>query len=74
MEKTTLYLPTQLHRALRELSRRTGRTQAEVMREALQAYVQGQERPPLRSLGLGENTELHGADTEDWLEANWRPR
>lgn len=68
MTKITLYLPTELHHALRELSRRMGRPQADVVREALHLYIGQQNRPPLRSLGLGEDAELHGAQTEDWLE------
>lgn len=73
MEKTTLYLPSDLHRALKELSRRTGQPQAEVIRDALQLYMRQQNRPSLRSIGMGEDAELHAAQTEAWLEENWRP-
>ncbi len=73
MEKTTLYLPRELHRALRENSRRTGRPQAEVVREALQSYLSQQERPVLRSIGIAEDRELNSEQTEDWLRENWRP-
>ena len=73
MEKTTLYLPTELHRALRELSRRTGRPQADVVREALHLYIGQQSRPPLRSLGMGEDPDLSGEQSEDWLAEHWRP-
>lgn len=73
MEKTTLYLPSDLHRALREIARRTGRPQASLMRDALQTYVGQFERPPLRSLGLGDNAELSAEDSEEWLGRNWHP-
>lgn len=73
MEKTTLYLPSDLHRALREIARRTGRPQAALMRDALQVYVGQFERPRLRSLGLGDNAELSAEDTEDWLSQHWHP-
>jgi len=72
MDKTTLYLPTELHRAIREIARRMGRPQAEVMRDALQTFVQEHaERPMPRSIGIAES-DLHGADSEDWYRANFR--
>jgi hypothetical protein len=30
-------------------------------------------RPFFRSLGTGDNAELQGEESEDWLKANWRP-
>jgi plasmid stability protein len=74
MDKTTLYLPTELRIALRERSRRMGRPQAEVIREALQAYLHEHEgRPMPRSIGIGSDPELSGADAEDWLRAHFPP-
>lgn len=74
MDKTTLYLPTELRLAIRSISRSTGRAQAAVIREAIQQYVDGQEPPPLLSLGIAEDAGgLQGADVDDWLKANWRP-
>ncbi len=73
MEKTTLYLPTEMLQALRALARRKGCPQAEVIRAALRNYLDQQERPLPRSVGMGDDPDLHGADTEDWLAANWHP-
>jgi plasmid stability protein len=74
MDKTTLYLPTELHLALRERSRRTGRPQAEVIREALQVYLrEHDERPMPRSIGIANDSELSGADAEDWFRAHFQP-
>jgi metal-responsive CopG/Arc/MetJ family transcriptional regulator len=73
MDKTTLYLPTELHIALREASRRMGRPQAEVIREALQTYLQEHAgRPMPRSIGIANDPELSGTDAEDWYRANFR--
>ena len=72
MEKTTLYLPSDLHHALKEAARRTGQPQAALIRQALDIYLRQLGRPPLRSLGLGSNADLHGAETETWLEAHWQ--
>lgn len=73
MDKTTLYLPTEMRAALRALARRTGRSQADLMREAIDGYIERQEPPLPRSLGLGDNTSFQAKDTEDWLAANFRP-
>lgn len=74
MEKTTLYLPIDLQRALREEARRSGRPQAELIREALRAYLSGQPRPQLRSLGLGSDRRVAARDSEAWLKREWGRR
>lgn len=74
MNKTTLYLTDDLQRALRDVARRSGRSQAEVVREALEAFVLLQSpRPFPRSIGAGSDPDLNAEDTEDWLRANWHP-
>ena len=73
MEKTTLYLPADLHRSYRDLARRLGRSQAALMREALQHFAVQQDAPRLKSLGIAKNVALQSDDVETWLEANWRP-
>lgn len=73
MNKTTLYLPDELHRRIRDLSRRTGRPQAEVIRGALERYIEGEPSPLPRSIGVGEDDDLSGQDSEDWLRRNWQP-
>jgi hypothetical protein len=73
MTKTTLYLPDELLLTFRRLARRTGRSQAELMREALQGYADDQDPPRLRSLGIAKRASIHGDEVEDWLEANYRP-
>jgi hypothetical protein len=74
MEKTTLYLPAELQRALQEQSRRSGRPQAELVREALRTYLEGAGSPRPRSLGLGADAELSGRESETWLERQWSRR
>ena len=73
VKKTTLYLPAETQRRLRDAARRTRRPQAELVREALDRYLL--EEPPLpRSIGIFADDELTGAGSEDWLRKNWRPR
>jgi hypothetical protein len=72
VNKTTLYLSPETQRSLRDLARRTGRHQADVIREALELYLhQHGERPRPRSIGSGEDTELAARDSEDWLKSRW---
>ena len=74
MEKTTLYLPQDLQRALRDEARRSGRPQAQLVREALRSYLDGRDRPQPSSLGLGDDRELAARDSEDWLAREWDRR
>lgn len=74
MEKTTVYLPAHLHRALKVAARAEKKPQAEVLRRALEEYLGRKERPRLRSVGIGEDRELSGANSEDWLFAEWGRR
>lgn len=74
MERTTIYLPEELQRSLRAAARRAGRPQAELIREALSAYLERVPRPPLRSIGLGEDRELAARDSDAWLDDAWGRR
>jgi hypothetical protein len=73
MDKTTIYIPREQHDALEDLSRRTGRPQAHLIREALAAYLVDQVRPQPRSWGLVSDGSLQSADTKEWLAENWKP-
>ncbi|MEA2531111.1 MAG: hypothetical protein QOG89_2755 [Thermomicrobiales bacterium] len=73
MDKTTIYIPSQLHAELKAIARRSGRPQAQVIRDALAAYVAEQERPWPKSFGSVEDGSVNGADHEDWLAEHWKP-
>jgi hypothetical protein len=77
MNKTTVYLPPDLQRRLQQLSRRTGRPQADLIRDALQAYLDGQPAPSRPGfVGMGEDPELSADRAKAWVRARWsrRPR
>ena len=74
MNKTTVYLPDELQRGLKDVARRTGRRPAELIRAAIEEFLRVQERPLPRSVGAGEDPELAARDSEDWLRANWQRR
>jgi hypothetical protein len=71
MSKTTLYLPVELQRALRDESRRSGVSQAEIVRDALERFLQGRERPLPTSIGIVADGTLSGRDSEAWIRATW---
>ena len=74
MDKTTLYLTPELRRRLREAARRTGRRQAEVIRSALDAYLEEGRANRPASIGAGDDEALEARDTEAWLRDRWRNR
>ena len=74
MEKTTLYLPPELQRALREEARRSGRSQAELVREALSEYMTRRPRPRPRSIGVVSSGKVSGRTSEAWLRREWARR
>ena len=74
MKKTTLYLSDELQETLRGASRRLGKPQADIVREALEAYLDSNRRPLPRSIGSGEDADLSGRDSEAWLKEHWAPR
>jgi Arc/MetJ-type ribon-helix-helix transcriptional regulator len=45
MDKTTVYLPEELKRSLRRLAVASGRSEADLIREAIAARVQADARP-----------------------------
>jgi broad specificity phosphatase PhoE len=51
MQKTTVYLDPAVALALREISRGEGRSQAELIREALHQYTRNRARPRLAGVG-----------------------
>lgn len=74
MDKTTLYLTPELRRRLRDAARRSGRRQADVIRSALDAYLEAGRVDRPQSIGAGEDDALDAGDTEAWLRDRWRAR
>jgi predicted DNA-binding protein len=74
MDKTTVYLTPTQRRRLAEAARRSGRRQADVIRSALDAYLDHEPAVRPRSIGAGEDEALSADDTEAWLRERWRAR
>lgn len=73
MQKTTLYLSDEQHAALKHVARRTGRRRAELIREAVDEYLERCPLPLPTSIGIISDPNLRAEDVDDWLKENWHP-
>lgn len=71
MLRTSLYLDAEIQGALKQAARRLGKTQTQVVHEALSAFLAKVNRPRFESLGSGEDTEVTAKDSEGWLQEHW---
>lgn len=76
MEKTTLYLPSDLQLALREEAQRTGRAQAEIVRDALRERLAARGGPGSLDgfAGVVDVPQTAARDDEERLAADWGRR
>jgi predicted transcriptional regulator len=74
MEKTTLYLPAALHRAVKEAARSEGRSQAEIMRAALEAYLAQRPKMLPRSIGAAADGVVPASESKAWVRHRWQER
>jgi predicted transcriptional regulator len=71
MERTTVYFPDDLRRRMAEFSRRTGKPQSRILREAVASYLDRAGRPEAGSIGAGDNPEFSSEKTKEWLREHW---
>ncbi|MEX2238250.1 MAG: CopG family transcriptional regulator [Dehalococcoidia bacterium] len=76
MEKTTIYLPEDLKGRLRYLARRRNESEAQVVRDALVAWVTtAEEDQPLPQWVGSINEELvpgvSSSNAKSWIRENW---
>lgn len=67
-------LPDVVVEALAALAEKTGRSSDDLIAEALSGYLDEADKVRPRSFGIYADPDLSGADSEDWLRSNWRPR
>jgi predicted DNA-binding protein len=73
MEKTTVYIPTEIKMSIKASAKRQGATEAHVILEALAAYVESEPRELPSVFGSVRDGSLSAANYEDWLVENWDP-
>jgi predicted transcriptional regulator len=73
MHKTTIYLPDETVSEIKLAARSDGRSEAEIIREALDGYF-ARRRSGLPSVfGKAKGKLFTAAESEDWLLENWPP-
>ena len=70
-ERTSLYLSVQTKRQLAQAARRLGRTQTELVNEALAEYLAKLEAPSFSFIGAGQDSEVTARSSEAWLRKQW---
>jgi hypothetical protein len=73
MVATTFDLPAELRLTLAAEARASGKDEAEIVREAPEQFLRDRPRPRSLSVGIVDDPDLNGVDSEDWLLANLRP-
>jgi predicted transcriptional regulator len=74
MKRTTLLLTDELDRMLNEAARRSHRSRADIVREALRQFLRAQARPWPRSIGMENSADrsVTSEDVKDWIWEEWR--
>lgn len=72
MKPRTVYLPADLLRRLQEKSRKTGVSQSELIRIAVEQSLAGSDKPLPRSFGVADSGRIGARNLDTWLDANWR--
>lgn len=70
MTKTTIYIPDEVQAAIKGMAHREGRSQSELIREALSQYVEAHPRPQPKSIGIASNASVSGRDVKE-LREEW---
>ena len=64
--RTSFYLAPETQAQLRLAARRLGRTQTDLVNQALETFLRDQRRAELRSIGAGEDGALGAAKVKRW--------
>jgi Arc/MetJ-type ribon-helix-helix transcriptional regulator len=71
VQKTTVYLPDDIRRGLEGAARESGRSQAELIREALRTYLADRPAAWPESFGRHRSGTFSARDDEAILAARW---
>lgn len=70
MEKTAVYLMPGTLERLHHASKRHGMPQAEIIRQAVEQFLDNDDIPEMRSIGIASSDEITGRTAKAWLRAN----
>jgi hypothetical protein len=71
MIRTTVYFTEELAQALQRKSRRTGTSQAELIRNAVAESLEDEVVELPRSFGMGKSGRIGARNIDAWLDENW---
>jgi hypothetical protein len=72
MEKTTIYLPADLRWYLKDAARRSGKSQADLIREALDVQRATDPRPKPKSIGaFRSDGKVPASEIKQWVRKEW---
>ncbi|CAN5725013.1 hypothetical protein BH23CHL4_BH23CHL4_29270 [soil metagenome] len=72
MIRTTVYFTDELIQALQRKARRTGASQAELIREAVAESLKGDSVELPRSFGMAESGRIGACNLDAWLDEHWK--
>jgi hypothetical protein len=70
MQKTTLYLPAELHKLLKEAAKHEQKSQAELIREVLADYMRMKPGPVPSCIGVAEDAGVTARESEERMLAS----
>ncbi len=73
MEETTVSIPDDIKRSLKVSAKRLRVTEAQIIREALAAYVAVEPRELPSVFGSESDGTVISEDYQEWLAENWKP-
>lgn len=71
MNRTTIFLPPELQQRLADEARRRKVAQAELVREALTAYLDRSRRPVPSIIGVVDRPDIDARDAKAWVRERW---
>lgn len=73
MEETTVSIPDDIKRPLKVSAKRLRVTEAQIIREALAAYVAVEPRELPSVFGSESDGTVISENSQEWLAENWKP-
>jgi hypothetical protein len=71
MKKRTIYFSEEMALGIWVRAKRERRTEADLIREAVSAYLATGTRPLPKIIGAASGGIISGEESEDWLYENW---
>ncbi|MEZ4529958.1 MAG: CopG family transcriptional regulator [Thermomicrobiales bacterium] len=73
MEKTTVYFPIELKQRVKTMARRSGKSDAEIIRAAVEMFTDPARNPAPwpKSAGIGRSGRVQSEHVDDWMKETW---